>query len=61
KGSIVIASPFYTLCEKTIFGPLLRFLNNSSHIWTAFCLLKIFYPKIYKYFRIYFPNKKYPS
>ncbi|MGL5956368.1 MAG: hypothetical protein ACRC0X_07185, partial [Brevinema sp.] len=46
KGSIVIASPFYTLCEKTIFGPLLRFLNNSSHIWTAFCLLKIFYPKI---------------
>ncbi|MGL4676984.1 MAG: hypothetical protein ACRCWI_04890 [Brevinema sp.] len=57
KGTIVIASPFYTLCKKTIFAPILRFITNSGNTWTAFCLLKIFYPKIYKYFRIYFPSK----
>ncbi len=60
KGCVVIASPFYTLCQKTIFGPLLRFLNNSSgdSVWMSLILLKIFYPRIYRYFRIYIPYKK---
>ncbi len=55
QGTIVIASPFYTLCEKTIFSPLLRFITDTKSIWTAFCMLRIFYPNIYQYFRIYFP------
>jgi hypothetical protein len=57
KGCVVIASPFYTLCNKTIFGPLLRFLNDSSgdSVWKALMILKIFYPRIYRYFRIYIP------
>ena len=57
KGCVVIASPFYTLCNKTIFGPLLRFLNDSSgdSVWKALMMLKIFYPRIYRYFRIYIP------
>lgn len=59
KGCVVIASPFYTLCNKTIFGPLLRFLNNSSGdgVWKTLILLKVFYPRIYIYFRIYIPYK----
>ena len=57
KGCVVIASPFYTLCHKTIFGPLLRFLNNSSgdSVWKALIMLKVFYPRIYRYFRVYIP------
>ncbi len=55
QGTIVIASPFYTLCEKTIFSPLLRFITDTKSIWIAFCMLRIFYPNIYQYFRIYFP------
>ena len=53
KGSKVIASPFYTLCEKTIFSPLLRFLSHTSNdkVWKSFAILKIFYPNIYRYFR----------
>ena len=59
KGCVVIASPFYTLCHKTIFGPLLRFLNDTSgdSVWKSLMMLKIFYPRIYRYFRIYIPHK----
>ncbi len=56
QGTIVIASPFYTLCEKTIFLPLLRFVTDTKSIWIAFCMLRVFYPNIYQYFRIYFPQ-----
>ncbi len=56
QGTIVITSPFYTLCEKTIFSPLLRFITDTKSIWTTFCMLRIFYPNIYQYFRIYFPQ-----
>ncbi len=55
KGSLVIASPFFTLCSKTIFSPLLRFLEKD--VLTAFFLIRIFYPDIYKYFRIYIPYR----
>ncbi len=54
-GCTVLASPFYTLCSKTIFSPIFRFLDGD--ILTTFFLVKIFYPKIYKYFRIYIPYK----
>ena len=59
KGCVVIASPFYTLCNKTIFGPLLRFLNNTSgdSVWKALMMLKVFSPRIYRYFRVYIPYK----
>lgn len=60
KKTITIASPFFTLCSKTIFSPLLRFLTNTStqSITIAFWILKIFYPNIYQYFRIYIPTDK---
>ncbi len=59
QSCVVIASPFYILCHKTIFGPLLRFLNNTSgdSVWKSLLMLKVFYPRIYRYFRVYIPYK----
>lgn len=51
KGSDVIASPFYTSIDKTIFGPLLRFLHVEGDMFYIFAIASLFYPRISKYFR----------
>lgn len=59
QGSIVIASPFYTLNNKTIFAPLLRFIYSLDphDLWMSFIMLKVFYPHIASYFRYYIPTR----
>lgn len=55
KGIKVIASPFDVLSNKTILGPILKFIkfSDKEHVWHTFLMLRIFYPTIYSYFRYY--------
>jgi len=57
KESMIIASPYYILANKTIFPPMLRFLYDLDCIYYTFQIMKIFYPNIGKYFRLFIKNK----
>ncbi|MGL4561403.1 MAG: hypothetical protein ACRCV0_03835 [Brevinema sp.] len=51
QGTDVIASPFYTLADKTIFPALLRFFIPNGNMFEIFAVAGIFYPRLFRYFR----------
>lgn len=55
-----ILSPYETEADKSVFAPLLRFLQGLGNrdLFTAFTLACLFYPNMANYYRIYLPTNK---